>query len=143
MQPNPERRFRHATLVVSSAEGGHVIKVVALIKKRPDITTEQFRHHYETVHAPLIDRLLPYYATYRRNYVDGPARGGQSEFHWDVFTELEFATRSDFDAWQAALARPEVLDQIRADEANFLVSGETRMWTVSPFSTDYSDRHPR
>ena len=119
-----------------------MIKVIVLIKKKPEITTEQFRQHYETVHAPLIDRLLPYYASYRRNYVDGPVRGGPREFEWDVFTELEFATESDYEAWQAALEQPEVLEQIRADEANFLVSRETRMWAVSPFTSDYSDRSP-
>ena len=117
-----------------------MIKVIVLIKKKPAITTEQFRHHYENVHAPLIDRLLPYYATYRRNYVDGSARGDSREFDWDVFTELEFATASDYEAWRAALERPEVLEQIRADEANFLVSSETRMWLVSPFDSDYSSR---
>ena len=116
-----------------------MIKVVVLIKKRPDLTPEQFRDHYEHVHAPLVDRLLPYYATYRRNYVDGPVRGHQAEFDWDVITELEFATVSDYEAWQAALTRPEVVDQIRADEANFLVSAETRMWEVSPYSSDYAD----
>ena len=120
-----------------------MIKVVVLIKKRPDITTEQFRHHYEHVHAPLVDRLLPYYATYRRNYVGAPVRGHQAEFGWDVITELEFATASDYEAWQAALLRPEVVDQIRADEANFLVSAETRMWEVSPCSSDYSEDEPR
>ena len=111
-----------------------------VIKKRPDITTEQFRHHYEHVHAPLIDRLLPYYATYRRNYINGPARGAPRDLDWDVFTELEFATASHYDAWRTALDQPEVLEQIRADEANFLVSSETRMWLVSPFVSDYSDR---
>jgi uncharacterized protein (TIGR02118 family) len=117
-----------------------VIKVIVLIKKKPELTTEQFRHHYETVHAPLIDQLLPYYATYRRNYVDGPARGGARESDWDVFTELEFEATSDYEAWQATLARPEILEQIRSDEANFLVSAETRMWVVSSFASDYSDR---
>jgi uncharacterized protein (TIGR02118 family) len=117
-----------------------VIKVIVLIKKKPELTAEQFRRHYEDVHAPLIDRLLPFYATYRRNYVDGPARGGPSEFSWDVFTELEFASESDYEAWQAALEQPEVLEQIRADEANFLVSHETRMWVVTPFASVYADR---
>jgi EthD domain len=115
-----------------------VIKVIVLIRKKAEITTEQFRHHYETVHAPLIDRLLPYYATYRRNYVDGPARGGPRDLDCDVFTELEFATESDYEAWKAALEDPDVLRQIREDEANFLVSTETRMWVVSPFASDYS-----
>jgi uncharacterized protein (TIGR02118 family) len=119
--------------------GADVIKVIVMIRKRPDITTEQFRHHYETVHAPLVDELLPYYATYRRNYVDGPVRG-RSEPECDVFTELEFATASHYEGWLAALARPDVLARIRADEANFLDSGATRMWAVSPSASDYSDR---
>lgn len=107
-----------------------------LIKKRPDITSEQFRHHYETVHAPMISQLLPYYAAYRRNYIDGPVRSGPREFFWDVVTELEFATTSDYEAWLAALEQPEVLEQIRADEVNFLDARETRMWAVTLFSTD-------
>jgi uncharacterized protein (TIGR02118 family) len=115
-----------------------VIKVIVFIKKRADITAEQFRHHYETVHAPLIDELLPYYSTYRRNYVDGPVRRGAPDLDYDVVTELEFASADDFEAWQAALARPAVVARIRADEANFLVSGETRMWRVSPHESDYS-----
>ena len=117
-----------------------MIKVVVLITKRADLTTEQFRHHYETVHAPLSDRLLPYYATYRRNYIDGPVRAGQAPLDADVLTELEFATAADYDAWLAALARREVIEQIRADEASFLDSTATRMWVVSPFASDYSGR---
>ena len=117
-----------------------MIKVMVLIKKKPELTGEQFRRHYEEVHAPLIDRLLPFYATYRRNYIDGSARGGPTEFNWDVFTELEFASASDYEAWKAALERPEVLAEIRADEANFLVSNETRMWVVTPFASEYPNR---
>lgn len=115
-----------------------MIKAIAFIKKRADITTEQFRHHYETVHAPLIDIVLPYYATYRRNYVDGPVRPGGEAFAFDVVTELEFASVADYAAWQAALADPETLARIRADEANFVASGESRMYVVSPFESDYS-----
>ena len=66
-----------------------MIKVIVFIKKRADITTEQFRHHYETVHAPMVDVLLPYYATYRRNYVDGSARIGGPDFAYDVVSPFE------------------------------------------------------
>ena len=110
-----------------------------MINKRPDLTSEQFRHHYETVHAPLVERLMPYYSAYRRKYVDGGVRSGR-EFDCDVFTELEFATASDYDAWLANLDRQEVLEQIRADEANFLEAGATRLWAVSTFSSDFSGR---
>jgi len=115
-----------------------VIKVFAFIKKRADVTTEQFRHHYETVHAPMVDVLLPYYATYRRNYVDGSVRPGGPDFTYDVVTELEFASTADYEAWQAALRDPDVIAKIRADEAHFVASAETRMYAVSPLESDYS-----
>ena len=117
-----------------------MIKVIVFIKKRADISTEQFRHHYESVHAPMVDVLLPYYATYRRNYVDGSVRLGGPDFGYDVVTELEFASAAEYEAWQAALQDPEVLAKIRADEAHFVASSETRMYAVSPFESDYSGR---
>ena len=110
-----------------------------MITKRADITSDQFRQHYETVHAPLVDRLLPFYSLYRRNYVDDAVRRGRAESDCDVFTELEFATEADYDAWLETLAKPDVLAQIRADEANFLDSRLTRMWRVSPFASSYGE----
>jgi hypothetical protein len=118
--------------------GTAAVKVLVFIKKRPDLTAEQFRHHYETVHAPMIDVLLPFYATYRRNYIDGAVRGrGGATFDYDVVTELEFATADDYEGWLATLARPEVVARIRADEANFLLSAETRMFAVTPCASQY------
>jgi EthD domain len=113
-----------------------MIKVIVQISKRHDLTAEQFRHHYETVHAPLVTRLLPYYLAYRRNYIEGLARGGTLQADCDVFTELEFSTEADYDAWLAELSRPEVIAQIRADEANFIEAGRTRMWRVATCATE-------
>ena len=107
-----------------------MITVMVLIRKRPDLTPAQFRDHYENRHAPLIDRLLPYYQAYRRNYLETPVRPGQADVGYDVVTELEFADEETYDAWQDALRRPEVIAEIRADEAHFLAAGETRMWRV-------------
>lgn len=137
LRQDDDRRPVWMARVRGVEQAAGVIKVIVTIKKRPDLTSEQFRHHYETVQAPLVDRLLPYYATYRRNYVDGPVGGRTHACDWDVFTELEFTDRDAYDAWLAALADPEVLAQIRADEANFLVSSETRMWAVSPMASEY------
>ena len=33
-----------------------MIRTLSLIKRRPDITRDAFREHYETVHAPLQHR---------------------------------------------------------------------------------------
>ena len=36
-----------------------MIKIVALIKRRPDVTLEQFCEYYEHHHAPLFHRSIP------------------------------------------------------------------------------------
>ena len=107
-----------------------MIKVLAFIRKRPDLDLAAFREYYERHHAPLINRLLPYYQEYNRNYLMAPFRPDQAAADFDVVTELVFASQADHDAWRAALADPTVLDQIRADERNFLDQGATRMWVV-------------
>jgi hypothetical protein len=80
-------------------------------------------------------RLLPYFSAYRRNYIDGLVRRAGAEFDWDVITELEFGTQEDYDAWLAALATPEILCQIHADETNFIDSTQARMWAVTRCAT--------
>ena len=107
-----------------------MIKVLAFIRKRPDLDLAAFRDYYEQHHAPLINRLLPYYQQYNRNYLVTPFRLGQAGEDFDVVTELVFASQAEHDAWRAALADPTVLEQIRADERNFLDPGATRMWVV-------------
>ncbi len=115
-------------------------KVLVFIKRRPDLSREQFREYYEQHHAPLVNRLLPYYQEYRRNYLEGPFRPGQPDMDFDVVTELVFATDDDYQAWRQALTDPVVLDQIRVDERNFLDQGTTRMWVVDAHADDVPDR---
>ena len=116
-----------------------MIKVVVLIKKRPDITTEQqFRDHYGHRPCPARRSVAAVLRHVPRNL--GRAMSWpQAEFGWDVITELEFADRVRLRGMAGRLLRPEVVDQIRADEADFLVWAETRMWEVSPCSSDYSE----
>lgn len=117
-----------------------MIKVLAFIRRLSGTDREHFRDYYEHHHAPLIDELLPYYATYRRNYLEAPFRPGQPEPDFDVVTELEFATEADHAAWKAALADPEVIRRIREDEAHFVEPGATRMWTVHVGGYGATDR---
>ena len=41
-----------------------MLKLIALISAKPDISREAFIKHYETSHAPLVKRLLPMIAEY-------------------------------------------------------------------------------
>jgi uncharacterized protein (TIGR02118 family) len=109
------------------------VKVMVLISAKPGISAAQFRHHYETVHAPLALRLLPMIKEYRRNFFDRSVadRPGTIPIDFDVITELVFASEADYEAFTRRVAEPEVRRQIRADEANFLDSDKTRRLVVT------------
>ncbi len=115
-----------------------MLKLVALITAKPDISRAQFIAHYETTHAPLVQRLLPMIAEYRRSYVDTSAPSGTQPLSlgFDVMTELWFEDQDALDAFWERLRAPEVIAQIRADEAHFLVSESTQLFQVDEYASD-------
>ncbi|MEO9601208.1 EthD domain-containing protein [Parasphingorhabdus sp.] len=106
-----------------------MIKHFFLISKKPEISAEDFRSYYEANHVPLIKRLLPMFSHYQRHYLDrseSRVAADQADPDFDVITEIHFATQADYDGFLASVSDPEVLAEIRADEANFLISDATR-----------------
>jgi len=120
-----------------------MIKMIAVLTRRPNLTREQFRDHYENVHVPLIkgimgDDLLHYVRNYTQR--KGPASVGH-EPGFDCVTELHFADKATFDRAIGIIEEPENARRARADEASFLdmskvqiavVETETRVDRVSP-----------
>lgn len=99
------------------------VKVMIFIPRKPGISVEQFREHYEKVHAPLAVKLLPMIKEYRRNHLDRNLKlrdGSSAALDFDVVTEMEFASEDDYAAFRKRLADPDVSAQVRADEANFI-----------------------
>ncbi|MEO9746036.1 EthD domain-containing protein [Parasphingorhabdus sp.] len=106
-----------------------MIKHFFLISKKPEVSAEDFRAYYEAHHVPLINRLLPMFVHYQRHYVDlseSRVSEKQADPGFDVITEIHFATQADYDAFLNATSNPEIIAEIRADEANFLISDATR-----------------
>lgn len=111
-----------------------MIKRVAFIKAREGMSRAAFRHHYENVHAPLGMRLFPMFLEYRRNYLDDVTRrpdGAEGSFGYDAVNEIVFASREDYDAYLALIARPDIRGQIEADEALFIEPGSVWGFLVS------------
>ncbi|MEQ8744134.1 EthD domain-containing protein [Parasphingorhabdus sp.] len=111
-----------------------MIKHFFLISKKPEVSAEEFRAYYEAHHVPLIKRLLPMFAFYQRHYIDRSESridAAQAEPDFDVITEIHFANQADYDAFLNTASDPDVLAQIRADEANFLISDATRSLRIS------------
>ncbi len=112
-----------------------MLKLVALITAKPDISRADFISHYETTHAPLVQSLLPMIAEYRRSYVDRSAVSGTEppSLGFDVMTELWFEDQDALDAFWTRLRTPEIIEQIRGDETHFLVSEATQLFQVDEY----------
>ena len=93
-----------------------MVKAIALLKRKPGLSLEQFRKHYEEVHAPLAKRLFPFIRKYVRNYVTvAPFMAAGREPKFDCITEEWFddmeAFRTMMDIYTSDTGRP-----IREDE---------------------------
>jgi hypothetical protein len=95
------------------------VKLFVLLTRKDGLTTEQFRHHYETVHAPMAVRLFPMVKDYRRNFIDRDQvtlKPGASKPDFDVITELHFASEADYAAFLKRRSDPEIDAEVSADE---------------------------
>jgi len=80
-----------------------MIKIVALIKRRPDVTLEAFCDYYEHRHAPLFHRVIPpEVAAAITHYVQNHARRlGRSDTDppYDCVTEIGFDDVAGMQRW--------------------------------------------
>jgi hypothetical protein len=80
-----------------------MIKIVALIKRRPDLTPEEFSEYYEHRHAPLFHRSIPPdVADAITHYVQNHALqlgGGGGDPPYDCITEIGFDDLAGMGLW--------------------------------------------
>ncbi|MEV0692555.1 EthD domain-containing protein [Streptomyces sp. NPDC050388] len=115
-----------------------MIKLVAVLSRKPGLSVEEFRTHYEQVHAPLILSLVgPHLMDYRRNYVDhATASGGvnsapgQDLLDFDVITDMWYADRACFDRAMEVFRDPGHAARVRADELTFMDRDKKRVFLV-------------
>ena len=46
-----------------------MIKLIALIRKKNNVSEKEFKEYYENIHAPLIIKIFPSLKGYTRNYL--------------------------------------------------------------------------
>jgi hypothetical protein len=120
-----------------------MFKVIMLLKKRADITREEFIEHYDNVHVPLMHGLLPQgAAVHRRNFVvpeQAAPAGAQVdaaiESECDAIVEVFY---EDLDTAQRAmrcLADPRVRSLMEQDENRFILPGSIRRYVVDVHET--------
>lgn len=101
-----------------------MFKMMLLLRRKPDLSREDFIRYYVERHAPLAMDITPgVFTEYRRNYVvpDGlycaPHIGtGATPPDIDVITEIAFRSENEFRRMVATLADPHIGSVLRADE---------------------------
>ncbi len=98
-----------------------MIKLFGMIKRRSDMTFEEFQKYYLETHAPLALRLMPPalkagMVFYRHNYI---LKVGETEPPYDVMMETIYF---DADCWQKCYEwyLSDAGKPLRDDEKNFI-----------------------
>jgi uncharacterized protein (TIGR02118 family) len=101
-----------------------MIKLIVAVKKRAEMSAEEFHEHWRTNHAQLV-RDNPATSKYVRKYVQCHtmlAEYEQGEVAYDGTAELWFDTVEDKDAF---FSDPDYLRSVRPDESRFADMTET------------------
>jgi EthD domain len=101
-----------------------MVKLISFVKFLPEISREVGQEIYEREHAPLVVRLLPMIAGYRRNYFPSPQPPGGQGAGYDVMTELCFKGPEALSAFRKAL-QGEAGSIIGSDAKRFMQSDVT------------------
>lgn len=104
-----------------------MLKVLALIKKRPDLDRKAFREHYEERHVPIAKPLLAHLVWYARHHVEEDLWG---PVDFDVVTAFGYPSQQAVSDLFATLAS-EAGQAIHEDERHFMEKGANRFFEVS------------
>lgn len=100
-----------------------MIKIVAMLKRKSDLSFDEFSSYYFDRHAPLCWSLVPPEVSERIvHYVQNHARplgGSGSDAPYDCVTEIGFDDREGLRMWNEWYLGPGGA-ALRADEENFM-----------------------
>lgn len=104
-----------------------MVKIIALIKRRADLSRSEFRRHYEEIHAPLALRHLDQMSAYVRNHVSGELVGGPAGF--DCLSEFWYVDQAALKRLLAYL-ESDAAEPILRDELSFMSKAENVFFPV-------------
>jgi hypothetical protein len=110
-------------------------KVVGLLKKHADLSSEAFRDYYESYHRVIGEKYLSRYASrYMRRYLNpfaDPISGHCGEHEYDVILEVWYHSEAAFQSANALFSQPEVAREIAEDEEKLFDRSSNRFYTVT------------
>lgn len=131
-----------------------MIRIMWLLRRKPGVSFEQFREHYENSHAVLGETYLGHLLlAYRRNYIlPSESAGGGSAvmskmlaskaWDYDCITEWDLADEAAFEQVVATLSDPAIGTLFHDDEEHFLDRTSVRLIRCDQHATDTSTSMP-
>lgn len=104
-----------------------MVKLIAFLKRRPDITFEEFAEHWSKVHGPLAIEHLPGI----KKYVQNPAfRHKGREWQYDGVAEVWFDSMADLKRSFESPARAVVTEDEKAflDKFDWMIATENTVF---------------
>lgn len=121
-----------------------MFKLVALLKRRPDMSAAEFKKYYEETHKEAGRAIFTGRAKrYARRYLLplGPAGGADTEPEFDAICEVWFEDEAAFNEAMALSAAPPLGEYVSADEKKLFDKSRMRLFTVEDErETDLDDR---
>jgi hypothetical protein len=108
-------------------------KILLFMKRRSDLSMDEFRAYYETQHAPLCRQGLTGVARYVRRYITPlrhPETGAWQDSEFDVITELWFASQENRDRTAVYLSSNFMPQEIVEDEKQLFDRSSFRLAIV-------------
>jgi hypothetical protein len=120
-----------------------MVKIIALLKRRPGLSLDDFINYYETRHAPLALSHMTSAIRYFRRYLR-PLRqpaGDPNKTQWveppfDAITELWVEDQEAAERTLTAMAQPDVAAQIAADEERLFDRSKIQVFLVDERESD-------
>ncbi len=120
-----------------------MIKVIGLLKRKSDLSPEEFRDYYETYHRLIGEKYLNGLAVnYMRRYLTpfaDPITGNLPEQSCDVVLEIWYPDQATLDRANQTFARSEVAGEIAADEENLFDRPQNRFFFVEECESVLTD----
>ena len=111
-----------------------MIRFVMTMRKKPGLSTDEFRRYYESHHRLLGEKHLKGFASrYVRRFLDPlPARRGcEDEPVYDVLLEIWYPDLATYEACSLHLSQPEIAREIAEDEARLFDRSSMRSYLTS------------
>lgn len=117
-----------------------MIKMITMIRRRPDLSLREFIERYESGHRLIGEKVLKGYATkYQRRFLLEPEPGSDMAAkprHYDVVMEIWFPDQATMHRCFEEMSSPDVQAEIIADEATLFDRDSITSYVVEEHESD-------